>query len=415
MINVCDALTGAGKTTAAINMMNDRPDRKYIFITPYLSEAERIKNACPELHFIEPSDKLPQFNFAKTKHTNALLADGQCVATTHQAFLFYTDETLDIVREHQYTLVIDESVSVLESVEINRQDVDMLVQSGYLCKENGIYSWTGREYEGSIARDIMRIAKSRDLVCVDKKGGLRYEMFYWVLPPQLLTSFLDVYILTYMFTGQPLYYFVKMYDLPYEYIGVQRNGDDYRFCDPPGYMPEYTKELQDRIHIVDDEKLNQIGEDYFAMSMKWFETKPDCVRKLKSNISNFFRNKMGYIPAEQRMWGSHKKGQEMLKGKGYAKSFLTFNARAMNSYRNRTCLVYAINIFMNVGEKTFYASSGIEVDEDAYALSTMIQWIWRSAIRDGNEIYLYIPSRRMRELLMDWIEEIKKGGISASE
>ena len=40
----------------------------------------------------------------------------------------------------------------------------------------------------------------------------------------------------------------------------------------------------------------------------------------------------------------------------------------------------------------------------------MVQWIWRSAIRDGNEVNLYIPSRRMRELLIGWIDSVSKGG-----
>ena len=60
---------------------------------------------------------------------------------------------------------------------------------------------------------------------------------------------------------------------------------------------------------------------------------------------------------------------------------------------------------MNVNEKKFYTKHGINVDEDAYALSIMVQWIWRSAIRDGDEIYLYIPSRRMRTLLEKWIDK----------
>ena len=55
------------------------------------------------------------------------------------------------------------------------------------------------------------------------------------------------------------------------------------------------------------------------------------------------------------------------------------------------------------------------MDEDAYALSVMVQWIWRSAIRDGDEIYLYIPSSRMRTLLLDWIEKTSKGGNGINE
>lgn len=412
MIRVCDAIMGSGKSESAIRMMNEHPDRKYIYITPYLDEANRIKQGCPDLNFVEPSSRIQQYRFRKTEHTNALISEGCNITTTHQAFLFYTEETLDLLKDQKYTLVIDENVSVLESVEVSAVDIQLLVKGEYLEQRNGMYTWTGKEYDGRIAKDFMRIARSRDLACVEKQGGLNYEMFFWVLPPELLTAFDDVYILTYLFTGQSLYYFATMYDLPYEYIGIEQDEFGYHFCEYPGYTPEYTKELHDKIHIVDDERLNDIGDNYYAMSMNWFETRPEEVHRLKSNIASFFRYRMGYLPADQKMWGTHKKGQDMLKGKGYTKSFLTFNARATNSYRNRTCLAYAINVFMNVGEKVFFTSAGIEVDEDAYALSTMIQWIWRSAIRDGNEIYLYIPSRRMRELLIAWIDDVRKGGVS---
>ena len=77
--------------------------------------------------------------------------------------------------------------------------------------------------------------------------------------------------------------------------------------------------------------------------------------------------------------------------------------------------MYVANLFMNVNEKKFYNLHGIEVDEDMYALSIMVQWIWRSAIRDGNEVYLYIPSRRMRELLIGWIDSVSKGGNHREE
>ena len=35
----------------------------------------------------------------------------------------------------------------------------------------------------------------------------------------------------------------------------------------------------------------------------------------------------------------------------------------------------------------------------------MLQFIWRSAIRNGEEIWVYIPSIRMRSLLKKWIQE----------
>ena len=64
-----------------------------------------------------------------------------------------------------------------------------------------------------------------------------------------------------------------------------------------------------------------------------------------------------------------------------------------------------VNRYLNPFVKNFFTSNGIDVDEEGYALSEMLQFIWRSAIRDGKEIWIYIPSIRMRTLLKKWIKE----------
>ena len=46
------------------------------------------------------------------------------------------------------------------------------------------------------------------------------------------------------------------------------------------------------------------------------------------------------------------------------------------------------------------------MDEDLFALSEMLQFIWRSAIREGKDIHLYIPSSRMRGLLETWLDKM---------
>ena len=63
-----------------------------------------------------------------------------------------------------------------------------------------------------------------------------------------------------------------------------------------------------------------------------------------------------------------------------------------------------VNTIFNVFLQNF-TTNNIAVDEDGYALSEMLQFIWRSAIRNGEEIWVYIPSIRMRNLLKQWIEE----------
>lgn len=45
-VKVCDMIMGAGKTESAITQMNSDDESRYIFITPYLDEVERIKRSC---------------------------------------------------------------------------------------------------------------------------------------------------------------------------------------------------------------------------------------------------------------------------------------------------------------------------------------------------------------------------------
>lgn len=47
--------------------------------------------------------------------------------------------------------------------------------------------------------------------------------------------------------------------------------------------------------------------------------------------------------------------------------------------------------------------NSIAINNDLFALGCLIQWMWRSAIRKGEEIWIYIPAPRMRNLLVAWM------------
>lgn len=400
---------GSGKTSAAIRYMNSHPEDKFIFITPYLTETERIRKECKSLHFVEPSDKLREFKFKKSIHTMALIAEGRNISTTHQAFKGYTQDTLDQIRERGYKLIIDENVEILETFEYHPTDLQIAIDAGYISENNGVYTLAKEGYDGTALREMMYLLKSRELIKVSDRD--KDPLFFWALPPNLLTSFKDVFILTYLFSGQSIKYFMDIYDIKYEFVGIERTEDGgYAFGDYPGYIPEYVHDLHNKLHILDNPKMNSVGDGYYSLSKSWFSRDEEGVTQLKNNINNYYRNIYKDIPADRRLWGCYKGEMCKVKGKGYTKAFVTFNAKATNQYKDRDCLVYVANLFMNVNEKKFYLKHGIVVDEDIYALSIMVQWIWRSAIREGGEVNLYIPSSRMRNLLIGWIDTISKGG-----
>lgn len=406
LIHVCDAIMGTGKTSATITYLNEHKDDLFIYITPYLDEANRIKEGCPDLGFVEPSDKIQKFGYQKSKHTAHLIKTRRNITTTHQAFKGYTKSMLEDIAANGYTLIIDENVDVLEKYEIDSGDLEMAVEAGYVKRENDTYSLTDKTYHGAVLREMFRFMQSRKLIQVDE------HLFYWALPPDLIYAFKEVYVLTYLFAGQSLHHFFQIHNMPYEFVGIER-GDDgsYRFGEYPGYTPEYVSHIHDKIHVVDNDKMNEVGRDQFAMSINWFDKREDEVEKLRKNMYNFFNNICDGVPVKKKLFGTIGKSYTKVRGKGYANRGLAFNTKATNDYRECNSIVYPVNIFMDVAAKNFYISHGIEIDEDEYALSIMVQFIWRSAIRDGEEILLYIPSARMRNILLQWMDRISRGGV----
>lgn len=399
---------GTGKSSAAITYMNDHPEKKFIYITPYLEEATRIATSCSRLHFFEPMKKT-EFNGSKTLHTIDLVKRGENIATTHQAFRFYPQELLELVSGQGYTLIIDENVDVLETLDEDPADIQMAIDAGYISEiRPDVFHLVKDVYDGKTHRDLFRVLRTRDLIRMT--GESKESFFYWQLPPELITSFDEVYILTYLFEGQSLHHFLEMYDIPYQFVGVEKTGDsEFRFSSSTEYVPDYVQNIHDMIEIVDDPKLNDVGEDDFSLSMSWFDKESSDTSRLKNNLYNFFRYMCG-AEAADRMWSTYRDAKSKIQGKGYTNGFIPFNKKATNEYRNRTAVAYCVNLYMNVGQKLFYQNNGVEVDEDAYALSIMVQWIWRSAIRDGQKIVLYVPSKRMRGLLTNWMEEVSRRG-----
>ena len=164
-------------------------------------------------------------------------------------------------------------------------------------------------------------------------------------------------------------------------------------------VPDY--DYKSLIHIIDHEKLNAIGKDKFAISQKWFNNhKYDgLVHKLRRNTTNFFRN-ITSSSTTDNLWTTYEAFKEDIKGKGFAKSFTNLGVDSEKNYSDRIYLAYLANNFYPATiQNTF------DISEDQYALSELLQFMFKSALSNGNEIWIYIPSKRMRNLLIKWIEK----------
>lgn len=109
--------------------------------------------------------------------------------------------------------------------------------------------------------------------------------------------------------------------------------------------------------------------------------------------------------SDKNMWTTYKDFKGKVSGVGYTKGYVSVNERSTNKYQNKVVLVYTVNRFLNPVLDGYFKSRNIEVNQDMFALSELIQWIWRSAIRNNQSIDIYIPSERMRSILTSWLND----------
>jgi len=396
-VNIVDAIMGVGKSEAGIQKMKEDVDSRYIFITPFLREVERIVNNCSERNFNEPKN----LGEGKLSDLHNLLFMKRNVASTHSLFKLYNEETIDLIKRGNYKLILDEVFGVLELVKITNNDIKTIFKSK-LAKvdKNGIVHWIDKDYKGHYEY-IKLMAENKSLLLI------KDSFLVWEFPIEMFKCFEEVTILTYMFESQLQRYYYDIHGIEYNFMGVKKENGVYRFSDEPNDDREYIDEIKNKIHIFDDEKINSIGADKNSLSVSWYEKefakkgKPQ-LKQLKNNIYNVLRN-IYDSKSDEIMWTTYKDYRVFLAGKGYKKGFVPVNSRSTNMHNNKKDLAYCANIFMNPYLKLYLSSRGLKVDSDKYALSEMIQWIWRSAIREGENINIYIPSVRMRLLLKDWL------------
>ena len=233
----------------------------------------------------------------------------------------------------------------------------------------------------------------------------------WLFPVEAFNAFRNIYILTYMFDAQIQRYYYDYYGLEYTHIYVKGNDvDSYEFTQNPNEATFSYCNYSKLIHILQDEKMNQIGDREYDLSKSWYERNKNnvAIKQLKNNITNFFINRRKSKTSDN-IWTTYKEYRKYLTNKGYGRAFLPLSIRASNAYRTRTSIAYPVNRYLNTGIKNFFLKNDVLIDEDGYALSEMLQFIWRSAIRDDDEIWIYIPSVRMRNLLQKWLDNPKTG------
>ena len=409
MIEVVDAVCGSGKTTWIFNEMRKHTDRKWLFVSPYLDEAGdgeeagRIQKELPELSFKSPTDTP-----TKSRSFLRLAKAGENISCTHKLFTQFTPEVATVLQQQEYHLVIDETINLVDFYEdINSQDVIFLVRAGMviLCESTGRLSWNNEEWPNYTGRDL-KIKQLCELGCLWLYGE---NVLIQRIPPTAMKACNSVTILTYMFEASLMHSWMELNSLEWKYLKppeIKTNAEIKSIVRNLLNIIEPSKTL------LDMQKTTQGLPLHSAFSSGWYSrASEETLSTVKTSLEVSLKKQMrkGLV-----FWTTFKDYKNQLTGIGYTRSrkvdgvlldpFISKNERASNQYKDFVCCIHTVNVYPHVSLVNHLNTFGVSVDQDLYALSELIQFVFRGCIRQHQEMDVLVVSDRMRSLLCDWLK-----------
>jgi len=247
MNKVIDAMPSTGKTLRMIKFINEHPEKKWLFLTPYLLETHRISGVKyktingdiipiqdPHTHEFIYEDHNQTYNCVDSqfKHPvtgwkgklNSLLKyirNDDNIVGTHKLYMMMTKDIYNEIKSRGYTLIIDETLDVIDKFTggMRAKQLITLWEDGFIYREEGTCNVRWREHdahlspEDSLAPMIKRLADSGNLISPDVNN--RLNIIFWTFPADFIRCFTDVFILTHNFEGSLMHKYFQKHKVGY--------------------------------------------------------------------------------------------------------------------------------------------------------------------------------------------------------
>lgn len=388
-VKIIDRIMGSGKTYDEIEKLKRR-NGKQLYVTPFLDEIERVKSQVPNIcdpkvstFYNYETDEI-ETTYKRDNLLNLANKRGNII-TTHS--LFTGLHRSDYSYFKGYDLILDEVLTPIDVIAMKSDDIDIAFSQGLLVENEltGEVTFTGDEYKGNLYAKLRKYCATSNVIYVNGR------LLVWAFPPEIFSEFKSITVLTYLFEGSLLRNYFKYYNIPYEI--VKNLTEDVAL----------KTRIREQLNIYKG-KYNNIGNHPSAFCVRWLSNRTiSDFKKIKSTTANVLARKFG-TNSKETAFTCFKKYESKLKGKGYSKGYISVNAKATNNYSHKKTMIYLANRFLNPNMVDFFRSRSIVIDQDQWALSELLQWLWRGCIRKGEPMNVYIPSKRMRTLLLDWLE-----------
>lgn len=407
-IYVLDAPMSSGKTTAIFNWMRNNPNKKYIYISPMLSEVEeRVVDELASLEIVFP--QVDGEHKTKGKSLLSLLEEGKNVSFTHSLFTSLTQEHLDLIKKWGYTLIIDEVPPMFTPYggRYTEKDIKDLIENHTISVDrevDGRINWISKGdtfKEGTQYSELYEMCINGLLYCAKRDEG----MLVVHLPVSLLTSAKECILCTYKFDKSFLYYFLKLKNL---------HSADVRELIPDIQLrmteKQFLDKMQSLITIKSTPSTKKIKKEMKLSISRWAVlTKPQRLQITKA-IYSLLNNKgvrkcMVAVPKENT---EKNRACCIFDNRMSTDCYVYLGARATNKYSDRDLLIHGVDRYPNVRSRSYlqdYCQEALGTNlDDNFAIEELVQWVYRSAIRKDKPITIYFLSQRMENLFRNWMK-----------
>ncbi len=408
-------------------------DRFIIFVSTIRERDERFLQ---ELHAKTPDQ--PPYN----KNILELIRSGENIVTTQSLFGLFNDETINAFRKSDcvYHAFFDEIPALFRGViggaqrpdsfdgvtRFGTADVLLMQQEHMIVNKNGVVNFNpdcdyNRKYkEYKVFDAVKNLSRSCTLYASGDKNG-QFTSIVAFAKRELFSCFKVCWFFSYLTQGSMLHKYCLMNNINMKYYHI---ADGHMRMNPDEEFKETYPEGLERLVILDDKQYNMES----SLSKEWYKRlRTDKtglgLKTLKTRFRNAyeFMQKHG-VRGNTFMFTTFNAYKDMLQSDGRhyptLKRFLPCNTKATNDYSNCIGVAYLCNRFYDVNCTNFLAQRADELnnpdlkfDNDNYALSELLQFIWRSNVRvkdSDKPVYVLVPDRRMRQLLQDFRQRALK-------
>ena len=214
-IYLVDEVMSSGKSHWMLNKMKEWNEsnkfKQFVYLSPLLSEVGGVKcNQTNKYLGGRIQKQLPDMNFrypipikgSKRSHSLELLHQGENIAATHNLFLNLDKSCSDLIKEYDNILVIDECLDAYQQFrDISKKALALLIEQGVFSVDQETMKLVYHREKDLYPDDEWEFG---DLVKLSDAGHIFYvngELLVWEYPVSILSSFNEVWVLTYLFEG----------------------------------------------------------------------------------------------------------------------------------------------------------------------------------------------------------------------